>query len=81
MRKFKELGDTVAAIRRLQATEGCQSVRRGRFLKALRKLEEAEQGKPVSGREIVRSISVISQVLYDELLKNGIVARRNEPSR
>ena len=81
MRKFKELGDTVAAIRRLQTTEGCQSVRRGRFLKALRKLEEAEQGKLVSGREIVRSISVISQVLCDELLKNVVVARRNGPSR
>ena len=50
MRKFKELGDAVAAIRRLRATGGCQSVWRGRFLKALRKLEKAEQGQLVSGK-------------------------------
>ena len=81
MRKFKELGDAVAAIRRLRATGGCQSVWRGRFLKALRKLEKAEQGQLVSGREIARSVSVISQVLCDELLKNVVVPKRNGPSR
>ena len=81
MRKFKELGDVVAAIRRLRATGGCQSVWRGRFLKAVRKIEEAEQGQLVSGKEIVRSVSVISQVLCDEFLKSLVVPRRNGPSR
>ena len=81
MRKFTELGAVVAAIRRLQATGGCQSVRSGRFLKALRKLEEAEEGQPVSGREIARAVSIISQVLCDELLKDVVAPRRNRPSR
>ena len=81
MRKFKELGDAVAAIRRLRATGGCQSVWCGRFLKAVRKIEEAEQGQPVSGKEIVRAVSVISQVLCDEIVKNVGITRRNGPSR
>ena len=71
MRKFNELGEAVAAIRRLSSSGGCQPVRDGRFRKAFRKLEEAEKGMPVSGREIARSISVIAQVLCEELLKNG----------
>ena len=78
MRKFKELGDAVVAIRRLRSTGGCQSVWCGRFLKAVRKLEKAEQGRPVSGKEIARAVSVISQVLCDELLK---IASGNEPSK
>ena len=78
MRKFKELGDAVVAIRRLRSTGGCQSVWCGRFLKAVRKLEEAEQGRPASGKEIARAVSVISQVLCDELLK---IASGNEPSK
>ena len=81
MRKFKELGDAAVALRRLRNTEGCQSVWRGRFLKAVRKIEEAEQGQPVSGREIARAVSVISQVLCDELLKKVVVPGRNGPSR
>ena len=80
MRKFKELGDAAVALRRLRSTGGCQSVWRGRFLNAVRKLEEAEQGRPVSGKEIARAVSVISQVLCDELLKNPVVPG-NEPSR
>ena len=80
MRKFKELRDAVAAIRRLRTTGGCQSVWRGRFLKAVQKIEEAEQGQPVSGKDIARAVSVISQVLCDELLKNVVVPRRNGPS-
>ena len=80
MRKFKELGDAAVVLRRLRSTGGCQSVWRGRFLKAVRKLEEAEQGRPVSGKEIARAVSVISQVLCDELLKDAVVPG-NEPSR
>ena len=70
MREIKELGEAAVAIRRLRNTGGCQSVWHGRFLKAVRKLEEAAQGKPVSRKEIVRSVSVISEVLCGELLKN-----------
>ena len=70
MRKFKELHDAVAAIQRLRRAGGCQSVRCGRFLKEVRKLEQATQGRPLSGREIARAVSVISQILCDELLKN-----------
>ena len=69
MRSFNELGEAAAALRRLRDAGGCQSGWRGRFLKAVQKLEEAEQGKPVSGREVARAVSVISQVLCDELLK------------
>ena len=82
MRGFKELSDAVVAIRRLRRTEGCRSVWHGRFLKAVRKLEEAEHGRPVPSREITRSVSVISQVLCDELLKQRRrLPGRNEPSR
>ena len=81
MRDFNELGDAVVAIRRLRDTGGCRSVWRGRFLKAVRKLEEAEQGRPVSSREIARAISVISQVLCDELLRNVRGAGGDELSR
>ena len=77
MRGFKELGNAAEALRRLRGTGGCQSVWRGRFLKAVLKIEEAEQGRPVSSREIARAVSVISQVLCDELLK----PRRNELNR
>ena len=78
MRRFNELCDAAAALRRLRDTGGCQLVWCGRFLKAFRKLEEAEQGRPVSGREITRSVSVISQVLCNELLK---IPGRNGPNR
>ena len=81
MRELNELVDAVVALRRLRDTGGCQSVWRGRFLTAFRKLEEAEQRRPVSGREIARSVSVISEVLCGELLKHVVVSGRNGPSR
>ena len=70
MRQFNELHDAVVALRRLRRAGGCQSVRCGRFLKEVQKLEQAWQGRPLSGREIARAVSVISQILCDELLKN-----------
>ena len=71
MRQFNELHDAVVALRRLRRAGGCQSVRCGRFLKEVQKLEQAHgQGRPLSGREITRAVSVISQILCDELLKN-----------
>ena len=68
MRGFNELSDAAVALRRLRDTGGCRSVWHGRFLKAVRKLEEAENGRPVSGREIARAVAIISHVLCDELL-------------
>ena len=70
MRKFTELHDAVAALQRLRRAGGCQSVWCGRFPKEVQKLEQAAQGKPLSGREIARAVSAISQILCDELLKN-----------
>ena len=81
MRDFNELGDAVVAIRRLRDTGGCRSVWRGRCLKAVRKLEEAEQGRPVSSREIARAVSVISRVLCEELLRSIRGAGGDELSR
>ena len=79
VRRSRELRDAVVALQRLRRAGGCQPVWCGRFLKEVRKLELAEQGRPVSSREIARAVSVISRVLCDELLKN--VPGRNELSR
>lgn len=69
MRRSVELRDVVVALQRLHRAGGCQSVWRGRFLKEVRKLEQAEQGRPVSRKEIARAVCVISQALCEELLK------------
>ena len=73
MRQFKELGEAAVAIQRLRNKGGCQSVWHGRFLKAVQKLEDASQGKAVSRKQLVRSVSVISEVLCRELLKSADV--------
>ena len=71
MRKVQELDNAVGAIKRLLSSGGLQLVHDDRVRKALQKLErEARSRGPQNGREIVRSVAIISEHLCDVFLSN-----------
>jgi hypothetical protein len=69
MRKFRELNEAIAHLRRLHRSEGSQLVHGGEFRKALETLERAAAKGAVSRRELVRAVSTVARVFCGRYLK------------
>ena len=76
MRKFRELNEAIAALKRLLSSEGSRLVHDERLRKAMRRLETMQKGgKIVRKEDLVVVTGIICEVLCEELKRASSKAK------
>ena len=71
MKRFEELSEMIAKLKRLSSNGGSQLVHDEQFRRAVQKLKGMETGRTIGRRELLRTVTVVARCLCDEQLKRN----------